>query len=557
MRKRWLTSKLVFTIGTLVATNVVFLSVVSVYSLRDPILIGVLYACAQSIIILVVVMQYFSVKQYIDRIVTTLQSRLSEPFLSDVCGKRTSSSPDPNNQIDLLIDRYHQQQEDMIRRSERIDSVNLIAATINRTLDLQVILDTSLSEILRIMNWDMGAIYIYDDRTQIMNMVSYQGLTEDAVRNSLTYRLGEGMAGRSAKSRQIMVTEDITNSPEYEPAACADLPRTQVTVPLTNVAGSLLGILQIGSSNLRSINEPELNLLSTVAHQVALAIDKAQLYQAANQHAQDLEKIVEARTAELAEAIDKLSVALEKAQEAEKVKSLLISTVSHELRTPLATIKGNTSLLIEHHDKLPSDVLVQHLADIEEETDKLTDLISNLLEMSRIEAGSLHIQREPINVIDVLDSTLGAARLRHPQATLNLITPRKLPMVYADPRRIEQIVANLVDNACKYAPPQEPVTIQAEAADDEIKVSVRDSGRGVAPEHQEKIFDRFYQVTDPASSGDTGRHGIGLGLAICRGLVEAHEGRIWVESEPGKGATFAFTLPVATRERLSSGGHNG
>jgi signal transduction histidine kinase len=298
----------------------------------------------------------------------------------------------------------------------------------------------------------------------------------------------------------------------------------------------------------RVLTPDEINLLMTIAHQVAVAIDKAQLYTKVSRHAVELERIVDARTKQLAEVIDELVVAAERAQEAEKLKSLLLSTVSHELRTPLATIKGSTSMLRAHYQQITPDMLAEHLADIEEEADKLTELISSLLEMSRIEAGILQIHPQAIDLGAVVKSAVAAAQRRVNDHHIQLSVDDHLPVCYGDARRIEQIVANLIDNAAKYSESGKQIDIRLENRDKELVVSVIDHGRGIPPEQLERIFDRFYQL---GQTGDSGRHGIGLGLAICRGLVEAHGGGIWAESEYQKGSTFSFSLPIAQTETLA------
>ncbi|HEC23117.1 MAG TPA: GAF domain-containing protein [Chloroflexi bacterium] len=446
---------------------------------------------------------------------------------------------------------YRASLDDLARRANEMAMLNLVAETINSTLDLQQVFDTSLREALKTVNWDMGSIYMWDERIDSLNMVSYVGLSEEVVRHTFSCQLGEGIAGVAARSRKMVIVDDMREHPEYASFYIDGMPITQISIPLVTAPGKLLGVLNIGNSNRRTLPSDELNLLTTVAHQITLAIDKAQLYHQVSQHAEELEDLVAARTAQLAKAIDELSVALQKAQEAEKLKSLLLTTVSHELRTPLATIKGSTSLLIEHHQHISGEALIQYLKDIEEETDKLTELISSLLEMSRIEAGVLQIQPQPIDLADVLRSSVNAAQLRLGDHIVHLTTENELPTCYGDARRIQQILANLLDNAAKYSPPGTPIRVHAESQGQELIVSVTDQGQGIPPEHVEHIFDRFYQVSN--SRGDAGRHGIGLGLAICRGLVEAHGGRIWVESEVGRGSTFYFSLPAAGAQTLREG----
>lgn len=453
-------------------------------------------------------------------------------------------------ELDRLFMAYQLALEDLARRAERMTTLNVIAATTNRTFDLQEAFDISLSELLNSVGWDSGAIYLWDERTNLLNMVTYAGLSEEAVRRTFSYGPGEGIIGQSAKTHQLLIVEDTAESSLVDRVDLDVLPVTQVCLPLVAIPGSLLGVFYVGNSTRAPITEDSLNLLATVAHQLALAIDKSRLYATVTAHAEELEEVVELRTRELAKAIDELSVALERAKQADKLKSLLLSTVSHELRTPLATIKGNTSLLQEHHRQFTAEMLDEHLADIDEEADKLADLIDNLMEMSRIEAGILHIQAEPISLEDVLESTTGSARIRLDRHPLTLTLPDHLPMAYGDPHRIEQIVANLIDNAAKYSEPGKPIEVLARREGSMLVVTVKDQGKGIAEEHLTHIFDHFYQIN---LSGDSHRRGVGLGLAICRGLVEAHGGRIWVDSELGSGSAFSFSVPVATPELITEG----
>jgi signal transduction histidine kinase len=189
------------------------------------------------------------------------------------------------------------------------------------------------------------------------------------------------------------------------------------------------------------------------------------------------------------------------------------------------------------------ETFIEHLKDIDEETDKLTELISNLLEMSRIEAGMLHIQSHSVDLPKTLQGAVEAARMRLQEHTIRLKRPVPSMSAYGDARRVEQVLANLLDNAAKYSPAETLIEVQAKEKAEEVIISVKDQGRGIAPEHLGRIFDRFYQI---GVSPDSGRHGIGLGLAICRGLIEAQKGRIWVESQVGRGSTFYFSLPTVS-----------
>ena len=456
-------------------------------------------------------------------------------------------SPEREDEVGRLIrllnelgQAYRTSMQTLARRADEMAMLDLVATTINRTLDLQEVLDTSLREALKTVKWDAGAIYMWDDRNESLNMVSFRGLTEDTVRRNITYKLGESIIGLSAGRREV-----LTVGPQVEPrglpvSAAPGWPATQISLPLVTVPGHLLGTLIVATDKSDLVSPDELSLLETLSAQIALAIDKAQLYTQVSDHAEELERIVAARTDQLSQAIEELWIALKQAREADRVKSLLLSTVSHELRTPLATIKGNTSLLIEHHDRIPMEQLVEHLTDIEEETDKLTELISNLLEMSRIESGSLHMRQQDLDLTALLRAAVSAAAIRHKEHTLIFASSAPTLVVSGDPRRIDQIISNLADNAAKYSPPHSTIEVYVETTPGEAVVAVKDQGIGIAADNREKIFDRFFQV----KSGDSVRQGIGLGLAICRGLVEAQGGRIWVESDTGHGSTFYFSLPL-------------
>lgn len=434
--------------------------------------------------------------------------------------------------LNLLISASRAALQRMHAHADDLTMLNTLAATISQTLDLQQVLDTSLKETLNAIGWEAGAIYMWDQRTRSFNMVSYQGLSEDYIRDAFSYAQGEGPIGKAAMQREPVIWEPGVGENPHDEVA------TQINIPL-RVPNSLLGVLGLTSRTRRELKPGHLELLTTIAHQVATALEKAQLHSDLTTHAQELEGVVAARTEALAQAIDELSGALEQAREADKVKSQLLSVVSHELRTPLATIKGHTSMLVDHYQQVTPDMLKQSLTDIEEEADKLTELISNLLEMSRIEAGVLHIQPQDHNLLDTVRSTVDAARFRLAHNPVYLEAPQGRVQVYADARRVQQIIDNLLDNAAKHSVADGAIYVAIEAEKTHVTVKVRDEGPGISPEHIDHIFDRFYQT-----GTDTDRsRGIGLGLAICRGLVEAHGGRIWVESEKGKGSTFFFTLP--------------
>ena len=226
--------------------------------------------------------------------------------------------------------------------------------------------------------------------------------------------------------------------------------------------------------------------------------------------------------------------------EAERMRSALLATVSHELRSPLTAITGYADTLLQDG---PWDERTQRefLEVIALSASRLSALVDNLLDAATLEAGALRLQREPVRVERIAERVLAQRRLLASGFSLHLETRPGLPLADADPLRVEQILANLVDNAVKYSPHGGPIRIRMTGRDDgQLGIEISDRGGGIPPEHLDHLFERFYRVDGTRA----GIKGAGLGLFICKSLVEAHGGTITVESQVGAGSTFTFTLPV-------------
>ncbi|MBN1657128.1 MAG: GAF domain-containing protein [Anaerolineae bacterium] len=230
-------------------------------------------------------------------------------------------------------------------------------------------------------------------------------------------------------------------------------------------------------------------------------------------------------------------------REVDEMKSRLLATVSHELRTPLASIKGFATTLLRRDVQWDEASRRDFLSIIDEESDRLSELIGNLLDMSRIEAGELAVEPEPIDLIPLLRETAATLAPLSNNHHLQLELADPLPLVLADARRTRQVLRNLIENAIKYSPEGGSVRVTARADRDRVQVSVADEGIGIEPDQLDRIFDRFYQI-DSASTRRVG--GTGLGLPISLAIVQAQGGTIWADSQPGAGATFHFTVPRAT-----------
>lgn len=252
----------------------------------------------------------------------------------------------------------------------------------------------------------------------------------------------------------------------------------------------------------------------------------------------DLRAMVELLVAETSQAM-----AL---READRFRREFVSLVSHELRTPLAIIRGYAETIMAR--PWNDEIRQECLENISSGCDRLTDLVDNLLDISSLEKGALSIEKESVWLPDLVRRVAATAadvlkHKKHHRLKIEIQFPADFPVVQADPKRIEQVLHNLMDNAIKYSLQEGTITLSglADKENNAVEISVADQGVGIPSEHLERIFERFYRVHSPESAGIEGS---GLGLAICKGIVDQHGGQIWVKSKPGLGSTFSFSLPV-------------
>lgn len=287
---------------------------------------------------------------------------------------------------------------------------------------------------------------------------------------------------------------------------------TGLYVPLA-VSERSVGVLGIRPAKGQSFRDPgRRGLLEALAGQAALAFERL--------------------------ALAERSRRTEVAVEAERLRSTLLTSLSHDLRTPLAAIEGAGTTLLQ--DGGPGDVAARRelASTIVQESQRMSRLVANLLDMVRVETGALQVQREWQPISDVAGVALIRAEEQLKGRRVTADFPDSLPLVSVDEVLLEQVFVNLLENAVKHTPPGTPIDLGAAAGEGEVIVTVADRGPGVPAGEEERVFDKFQRV------GSTAGAGIGLGLTICRGIVTAHGGRIWVERRPGGGACFRFSLPI-------------
>ena len=253
--------------------------------------------------------------------------------------------------------------------------------------------------------------------------------------------------------------------------------------------------------------------------------------------------VVAALASVLAEQLRRQVTRARRQTEIEQVRNALLSVLSHDLRTPLTVLVGASTALCEQ--ELDPRQRIEFTQMVAEEARRLNRLVGNLLELTRLESGNAHVT----DTAQAIDEVIGAAlwrleRLLHGRV-VHTLTAEATPLAFFDPVLVEQVIINLVENAVRYAGPASPIEISVRPHGEAILVEVADRGPGVAPGDEERVFERFYRA--PGASRADG--GVGLGLTICRAIVAAHDGTIWLSNRPGGGAAVSFTLPVSRAAR--------
>jgi signal transduction histidine kinase len=297
------------------------------------------------------------------------------------------------------------------------------------------------------------------------------------------------------------------------------------------------GFLFVGTQKTdTSLTEGDQELITILANQVGQALENAKLFEKLWRSQQELEKKVEERTRAL-------SLALEEVKTISKRKTDFISAVSHELRTPLTSIKGYAAILTAEKLGVLPPAAKERLEKINIHSDELVHMVNNLLDIASIEAGKTLMKIEEQNIKNIIANVADLISIQYKNKNIELVTDiqKDTPSVMADRSQIERVFINLLGNAVKFTPQNGKITIRAKPKEEVVEISISDSGIGMPPEALDKLFQEFYRVDNPINQQVKGT---GLGLSLVKHIIEAHKGRIWVESMPNRGSTFSFTLPV-------------
>ena len=464
------------------------------------------------------------------------------------------------------------------RRLAELVALNELAAGLSSTLDLDELLDRALDAVVHRLPFDRALVLLVDPVAGALTDGRAIGGSADvaALVGQIHLSLAETQSTlvRLALADGPMVFRDVDHDP-YEPnrlfARAVGVSSFVGTPLVTN--GRTVGVLAVDNRlSGRELERSMGPLLFTVGSLLAAAIENARLYAEVEIQNRELEARVATRTAQLADATEEAVAARAAAEAASATKSTFLASVSHELRTPLTSVVGFTRLVRKRFEEIVTPALAglpgggvagdpkleravrqigDNLAIMAAEGERLTAMINDVLDLQKIEAGRMEFRHDPVDPVAVVDQALAATSALFATTGLAVVRdiPETAPAVLGDHHRLIQVVINLLSNAVKFTAAGS-VTVRVRTAGEEIVVSVTDTGTGIAAADQVRVFEAFAQAGD--SLTDKPR-GTGLGLPISREIVEEHGGRLWLESEVGRGSTFAFALPVAGGSVASPG----
>jgi signal transduction histidine kinase len=447
-----------------------------------------------------------------------------------------------------LFQEVEARTRELARSVEELRALGAVSQAVNSTLDLQGVLTTIVAHAVELSGTEGGAIYEYDDAAQVFEPRATHGTTSALMESihGVRIRLGEGAIGLAAARREAVQVTDL-----LDPQGAALVPRLQAALTGQEDAGGargsrstgaapglevlrragfrallavpllrekqIVGALAVRRRTPGEFSQTTVDLLQTFANQSVLAIQNARLFQELEDKSHQLEA-------------------------ASQHKSEFLANMSHELRTPLNAILGFSEVLLEQIFGEVNDKQQEYLQDILTSGRHLLSLINDILDLSKVEAGRMDLEPSRFSLPQALDNgiTMIKERAGRHGIILSLVVAPEVGEIEADERKVKQVVFNLLSNAVKFTPDGGRVELRARLVDSLVEVVVQDTGVGIAPEDQARIFEEFRQVGGAWAKAE----GTGLGLALAKKFIELHGGRIGVESQVGEGSVFTFTLSV-------------
>jgi GAF domain-containing protein len=423
-----------------------------------------------------------------------------------------------------LFQELESRTRELARSVGELRALGEVGQAVSSTLDLQTVLSTIVGHAVQLSGTNGGVIYEYDEAAEEFHLRASHLMEAEVVEalQATPVRPGQGATGRAATMRAPVQLPDILNEQEFTGTKVRPIftrlgYRSVLAVPLLR-EGRIMGALTVWRKQVDSFSEEVVNLLQTFATQSALAIQNARLFREIEEKSKQIEA-------------------------ANRHKSEFLANMSHELRTPLNAIIGFSEVLGERLFGELNEKQAEYTEDILSSGRHLLSLINEILDLSKVEAGRMELEVATFDLPMALENARTFVReraVRH-AITLDLSVDERLGDFVGDERKIKQVLLNLLSNAVKFTPEGGRIELRASQSNSAVEISVSDTGIGISREDQATIFEEFRQV-----GGDYAhkKEGTGLGLTLAKKFVELHGGRIWVESEVGKGSRFIFTLPL-------------
>jgi two-component system sensor histidine kinase KdpD len=403
------------------------------------------------------------------------------------------------------------------QHNRRIEVLNAMAQLLSTLPDPNQHLELVLKRIAEVMDLDAGIVLLLDQNTGSLTLVAHCGLPEVVSLDlyNLSLRPLYEIACMVVTTSESLLTCCEENSGRTIHALLQDIGFSELmAVPLL-ASKTILGVLLVGNYSPRGLTDEDLALFTTIGQQLGLTLKNAQLLRSASE--------------------------MDALREADRLKSGFIAAVSHDLRSPLTAIRASVESLLDRREIQSAWELDHLLHNIAGQTSRLGRLVDQLLDLSRIEAGVLSLDLDWTELPVLIADTLAKFEELNNGCRVERDLSADLPLHYVDPDRLIQVLWNLLENAHKYASPRSSIKVEARWTGTEVLIGVADRGPGIPAGEHEKIFQHFYRLDRDHRAH---RQGSGLGLAICRGIVQAHGGRIWVEDRPGGGSIFRIALPL-------------
>jgi signal transduction histidine kinase len=401
-------------------------------------------------------------------------------------------------------------------------TADILRATSGSATDLLPVLGLIADRAVHLCGAEVGLVSQLDgDLLRLMGVHGLNPAVVEVIRRAFPFRLdAESVTARAARTRAVVHIPDLLDDPSYgyKGEVRAGGYRSGLGVPMLR-QGQVIGVIFVGGANPGYFGERQVELLQTFADQAVIAIENVRLYR------------------ELADKSRQLELA-------SMHKSEFLANMSHELRTPLNAIIGFSEVLAEQLFGELNERQIEYAHDILTSGQHLLSLINDILDLSKVEAGRMELEVSTFSLREALENglTMLKERAGRHDIALGLEIEDGLDAIEADERKVKQVVFNLVSNAVKFTPDGGRVELSARRTGDGVEVAVRDTGVGIAPEDLPHVFDEFRQVGRAEAKSE----GTGLGLPLAKRFAELHGGMLWVESEPGRGSTFAFVLPWPT-----------